>query len=313
MKDCNKCNGRIQWIDIAKAIAIILMVVGHTSIPSIASDFIYAFHMPLFFIASGWTTNWNKYSFCDFIKKRSISLLFPFFFYSVIVLFIHVHYGWMTMDEWLVKGWGDGYALWFIPVLFIATIIVKSLYAFRETGGGRLFWVALVMVLSLGIDLHYYHMRLTWNLSSIPYAVFMIVVGSEWSKLDFKFLRWIRFIVAISAFLVVLIISHYWRLDICFNNITPILPLTIGAISGSIIVFLMAKMIEKYSGKLATLFISIGKETYVIVAFSQITIMLLNEYFQLNVAIKYALLIMVLIIIKYAKDAVNSVLKTKIL
>ena len=93
----------------------------------------------------------------------------------------------------------------------------------------------------------------------------------------------------------------------------PLLPLTIGAFSGTIMVFLIAKMIEKNSGVLANLFISIGKETYVIVAFSQITIMLLNEYFQLNVAIKYALLIMVVIMIKYIKDVVNSVFKTKIL
>ena len=100
-------NQRLNWLDIAKAIAIILMVVGHTSIPSIASDFIYAFHMPLFFIASGWTSNWNKYSFYDFIKRRSRNLLFPFFFYSVIVLLIHVHYGWMNMDEWLIKGGGE--------------------------------------------------------------------------------------------------------------------------------------------------------------------------------------------------------------
>lgn len=46
---------RILWIDIAKAIAILLMVVGHTSIPNVLSNFIWAFHMPLFFIASGFT------------------------------------------------------------------------------------------------------------------------------------------------------------------------------------------------------------------------------------------------------------------
>ena len=138
MKDYNNCNGRLKWLDIAKAIAIMLMVVGHTSIPSIASDFIYAFHMPLFFIASGWTTKWNKYSFGDFVKRRCRSLLLPFFFYSVIVLLIQVHYGWMTLDEWLIKGWGDGYALWFIPVLFMASIIARSLYVFKDIGGGQI-------------------------------------------------------------------------------------------------------------------------------------------------------------------------------
>jgi len=50
---------RIEWLDIAKCITIILMVVGHTTIPKILSNFIWAFHMPLFFIASGMTTNFN--------------------------------------------------------------------------------------------------------------------------------------------------------------------------------------------------------------------------------------------------------------
>ena len=39
---------RNTWLDIAKGIAIILMVVEHDSIPHIMVDFIYCFHMPLF-------------------------------------------------------------------------------------------------------------------------------------------------------------------------------------------------------------------------------------------------------------------------
>ena len=41
---------RLQWIDVAKGIGIILMVLGHTSIPQMLSNFIWAFHMPLFFL-----------------------------------------------------------------------------------------------------------------------------------------------------------------------------------------------------------------------------------------------------------------------
>lgn len=45
---------RIEWVDIAKGIAIILMVVGH-EIGGNARIFIFSFHMPLFFILSGFT------------------------------------------------------------------------------------------------------------------------------------------------------------------------------------------------------------------------------------------------------------------
>jgi hypothetical protein len=140
----------------------------------------------------------------------------------------------------------------------------------------------------------------------------MIIIGSEWSKIAFKPKK-MHFMAIIPAILIVTLISHSWRLDMCFNSITPILPLTIGALSGTIMVFLVSNLIERYLKKISCVLIYIGKETYVIVAFSQITIMLLNEYFQLNVVIKYAILIMVLIMIKYTKDAVNSVFKIKIL
>ena len=61
---------RNQWVDVAKGIAIILMVLGHTAIPDSLSRFIYSFHMPLFFIASGMMTTWTKYSVKKFVYKK---------------------------------------------------------------------------------------------------------------------------------------------------------------------------------------------------------------------------------------------------
>ncbi len=48
-------NKRLVWVDIAKGIAIILMIVGHEVIGN-ARVFIFSFHMPLFFILSGFTS-----------------------------------------------------------------------------------------------------------------------------------------------------------------------------------------------------------------------------------------------------------------
>ncbi|MEG0019892.1 MAG: acyltransferase family protein, partial [Oscillospiraceae bacterium] len=59
-------------MDIVKGIGIILMVVGHSKSPFTA--FIYSFHMPLFFIVSGYLFNIKyseslKSSFGYMIKK----------------------------------------------------------------------------------------------------------------------------------------------------------------------------------------------------------------------------------------------------
>ena len=48
---------RETHIDIAKGIAICLMVYGH--VETIGMGFIYLFHMPLFFILSGYLTRMN--------------------------------------------------------------------------------------------------------------------------------------------------------------------------------------------------------------------------------------------------------------
>lgn len=55
-------NKRIEWLDSAKGIVIILMLYGHfDNIPCMVKAVIYSFHMPFFFILSGY-----------FIDKKNI-------------------------------------------------------------------------------------------------------------------------------------------------------------------------------------------------------------------------------------------------
>lgn len=45
---------RIEWVDIAKGFGIILVVIGHmVKGNGIVGQYIWAFHMPLFFFLSG--------------------------------------------------------------------------------------------------------------------------------------------------------------------------------------------------------------------------------------------------------------------
>lgn len=49
---------RLDWIDAAKGIAILLVVVGHT-VTGVSRTAIYSFHMPLFFILGAMTARWS--------------------------------------------------------------------------------------------------------------------------------------------------------------------------------------------------------------------------------------------------------------
>lgn len=81
---------RDNTIDILKAIGIILVVIGHSGFCGWGYNFIYSFHMPLFFIASGYFFN-AKYldNKKMYIKKKIQDLYIPFVKYSIIFLLLH--------------------------------------------------------------------------------------------------------------------------------------------------------------------------------------------------------------------------------
>jgi fucose 4-O-acetylase-like acetyltransferase len=53
-----KKTNRILWIDVCRGIGILLVVLGHCD--PFFNKYIYGFHMPLFFLLSGWLYNKQK-------------------------------------------------------------------------------------------------------------------------------------------------------------------------------------------------------------------------------------------------------------
>lgn len=298
---------RIEWLDVAKGIAILLMVAGHTTIPKPVSNFIWAFHMPLFFIASGWCTRWGG-QFGEFLVKKTKTLLMPFAIYTAIVLPLNCLIDVTSFNEWLIKGWG-GVALWFIPVLFLALILAKVIMTMSRKVYRS---IALAVVLALGIALHKLNVGHNWTLSSIPYATCLIVLGSYAKKYT-----WVinnpRWWWVVTTFILTAAISHFWRLDIAWNLILPVVPLTIGAVSGTFMVSCISSYICKYSRLLTKVLSSIGKETYLILAFSQIIIGLMLHYTNWSSPIRYSIMIIMLVALKYMKDLINKIIGQKIL
>ena len=81
---------RDTTISIAKGIAIILMVIAHAEAPGWLCQFIFEFHMPLFFITAGYFFS-LKYlnDEATFVKKRIKGLYWPFWKWAVFFLIIH--------------------------------------------------------------------------------------------------------------------------------------------------------------------------------------------------------------------------------
>lgn len=77
---------RIEWVDVFKGLAIILMVVGHST--GRFNGFIYQFHMSMFFFISGYTYTHNRNElYTKFALKKAYRLLLPVFVVAIGMLF----------------------------------------------------------------------------------------------------------------------------------------------------------------------------------------------------------------------------------
>ena len=63
-------DNRIEWIDIAKGIGIILVIAGHCFYLGYSYP-LYAFHMSLFFLLSGLLFKDKNEGFVDFFKSKT--------------------------------------------------------------------------------------------------------------------------------------------------------------------------------------------------------------------------------------------------
>ena len=97
---------RIQWVDVSRGIAIILVVFGHVignaqaaatisgTVWKIIHDIVYSFHMPLFFFISGCVN--HKKGISDYKKclkvygLRFVSLLIPYIVFCTLYLGLKV-------------------------------------------------------------------------------------------------------------------------------------------------------------------------------------------------------------------------------
>lgn len=134
-------SNRIKWLDVAKGICILLVIAGHVTKYKLMKTFIYSFHMPLFFILSGFTLKIPEskadifsYTIKD-IRRLLVPLLITHFIF-VIYLVLFQNRALDNAIEYLYKSlcWGSTTfqnhkfsvgMLWFLVALFWGKQVVR--------------------------------------------------------------------------------------------------------------------------------------------------------------------------------------------
>jgi len=183
-------------IDATRAIAIVLVVLGHArGIPHAYTLLAFSFHVPLFFLVSGWvaTAYGRPRSDADTWRQLGRTLLVPYVFF----FFVAYAYWLLTRDmgakalRWgerpwweplvgLLMGNGPGLyvqpALWFLPALFTTAIAFHYLRKRLHPGllvvaCALLAWAWIAWFPPLGV-------RLPWGLDVLPVSLFFFACGA---------------------------------------------------------------------------------------------------------------------------------------
>lgn len=128
----------LDYIDTAKGIGIILVLIGHI-FPRENVDFIYLFHMPLFFFISGYLLSPKKTT--DFTIKKIKSLIVPYVSFLFLFLLLNTCISLALNDVTAIETIklyikaiyggallkGDFGAYWFVTTLFISIVTLNFL------------------------------------------------------------------------------------------------------------------------------------------------------------------------------------------
>lgn len=203
---------RINYIDYAKGVAMILMISGHCSIGGLVNEFTTPFRIPFFFIVSGFLFSDTKSNLKDIYISKTKTLLTPYFVFGLfhIALYeIMLSLGKQYMDcspiycLLINNSWGSmpiHGIQWFLTAFFFASIIFISIHkliidpkcqifiscVFTLIGSSYIIFTRWRLPLSLGAGLVSvglmeigYYLKKYWNILStlsMPYIVITFIV-----------------------------------------------------------------------------------------------------------------------------------------
>ncbi|MCD7847499.1 MAG: acyltransferase family protein [Oscillospiraceae bacterium] len=145
---------RLVWLDVLKGIGIILVVLGHVYKNAVFYNFVYAFHMPLFFFAAGWL--YKEKPILSYIKHRFYTVMVPYFSFGAVTLIY-----WQLIEQrfrssdmsflqavvGILRGefatLDFNVHLWFLPCFFLTVVIYNIL---RNLVGKKRTYVIVVFL-----------------------------------------------------------------------------------------------------------------------------------------------------------------------
>ncbi len=245
---------RVNWVDNAKGIGILLVILGH--LPWISKGmfhYIFSFHMPLFFVIAGFflARSIEQTSLRSFLDKRIRSLVVPFVFFGIFSAtysYILRRYGLSDGSPYkYVDGITDALFFckenlgpWFLICLFMSTMFSWLIFKYA----GRYKAVLFVLATVLGFILISTKVVLPLTIDIALLVVIFVGIGHlYYNNCPPQLSKW----AVVLLLLAISLICNFLNcetLDLRARHIgNPILYL-LGATASSFFIFFMSKMVH---------------------------------------------------------------------
>lgn len=272
---------RVKWIDSAKGIAILLVIIGHASLGRTdLFNFVYGIHLVVFFLLSGYTLK-RKDITMSYVNDKFNRLMIPYFYTCIAIIITDIINSIILNSNGgeigvisnviandLVRSFfasGDihsfgnvelGYrigAIWFLPALFFSHLLFQMLLSYNLDD----YMLGCVTIL-LG-TLGYILARFIWlpfSIQSSMMALPFLWVGFETKKYNLlDQCRWQHYMIA-QLILLVGIFLNYCNVSFVNAYMNDLFFSFVTGLAGSLLVYLLSVLMKKdcffsYIGKIS--------------------------------------------------------------
>lgn len=268
MKDNNK---RVSSYDIMKFFGIVAVIVGHMT--GYLREFIFSFHMPLFFILAGYF--YHEKGIADSFRKDIKHLVYPYLLTAMAIFSTYMLVSLLKDDVdlkyWFVAScYGSGSvehtssflanapaigAIWFLLALFWCKNIFNVIAHYFKH------WMAFSFMTSLlAIAIDRYLINLPWAILPGAGAVMFYAIG-HFIYLKKGFLKINPFLATMFILIWIVSFLRYGLIGMVICSYPNFIINVIGAIGGTYVLFIVSDLISTTYTKMTKIVIWGGKNS----------------------------------------------------
>lgn len=287
-------------MSIVKAAAIVLMVMGHAEGPGYVTNFIYLFHMPVFFIAAGYF--WKRTAVGEpwkFVTRRFRKLYVPMVVWSILFLLLHNLFFKIGLLNETFGNWEGGVthpytlraalqrvvhiftamagydeflagAFWFFRALLVSSIVFLVLYILIDGKASKPAWKAPVIIIFIVlaftlVKIHYGLKVVTVVQGGIRecWGIVFFAVGVLYRQFENRIPRWWWTNIIYLCVLVVGTVLQWHGMTLSPKDF-DVLTLPLTGTCGFLLLHNMALALDKKKNAFHRLAVYVGDNTLII-------------------------------------------------